>query len=375
MKLPVSNQIFRWNTFTAVRTTGWMIVGLAVLRLVTLPPSPELVGDDSLPESVSMIRRGGHQDWIDPEGSRMIGRLRGKKVAWVSGSSILIHGPNGKKSRLPGEVLSVVTGPNGPEFKVVEYYIAGARLLEIYTVALEALRLNSEVIVVALNPLYVFNPSALFGRKQLFKSGVRNWWTVEDWPMQFLLASPSDHFWVMFGQFVPKMPIPDWFQKVHSRKPFKRPQSADENLMFTRPVQFWSYFEVPEVPEMVANNKKTSGSIWQHGALRLSDPENASWNRSIIRSLFDRINRSGVSAIVYLPSVNPALLENKYNMEIYQKVRAEFAALASLHAGDRTLVLDIFPDEILDSIEFHDNIHLRDPGRLPQYMADLISQL
>ncbi len=354
--------------------------GLPVTPRVTLPSDPEFV-DQSLP-SAEKIK---------------------KRIAWISDSSSVIYRPGAKfldfttmkeNSLLPLKTLEIIDASEPGTYGIDLYLRLSLRSLESYTLTALALENKPDVVVLTLNPFFVFNSHAFFKGDSHFARASGVWAEhTSSWPWLLTLTSPADHLWSLlarrlnvfakaplFAKDVAELKQGFWnsiFPELKGSGVSILPPS-EENLKENAMI-FWvvQRYLRGDLSKIVNEKNEAINSLWYRQLIRLSDFDANSLNRVALEKTLRLLKASGVKAIIYLAPVSDAIREDAVAWEYYQSVKAAVRDIGAAYDDDRIGVIADMPPEKLSSSLFvsNDDVHMEDEGDFDLFLAEEILKL
>lgn len=361
-----------------LRIAGWTFLFLVLISVAltrpTVLPKADLVHMDTGPNDLRWVR-----DDFDlfPKGKDL-------NVAWLSGSSIVIK--NG--DNLPQRVQQLMSSDEGVPTRAFVYSVSARRTLDTYTMVQDALERKPDVMVLVINPFWVFNSKAVFNKQNLFNHAAKLWWNESDWLWQFTLTAPANHLYNLLGRHIPIIADRHHYVRYarkESRKLFGvslipeavRPQKKPGNtaLKFSQSLQFWLLFKKFNGDiEQFFPKGRSDPMRWQLAAISQADTDLSSWPVEIMHQMLSKIRDSGVRTLLYVAPISPQMRgmgsRNGYNavLNTMQDLKGEYE-------NEKLRFIVNMPKNITDSIEHRDYLHLREPGELPTLISKQLSEL
>ncbi len=354
--------------------------GLAITPLITLPSDPAFINDEAQQVKADL------------------------KIAWISDSSSVIYKPGakfldfatmGENALLPVETLKALK-PLSVHNPHIDLYIRlSLRSLESYTLTQLALARDTDLIVLTLNPFFVFNNHAIFKGDSHFPRASQTW--VADrsaWPWLPLFPSPSDHLWALWGRhFDIFARAPAFAEDIHDTKMMLwsglfptlkgednkplRPESAQnlkENAMI-----FWvtQRYLKGDMSKLVNDKNEAVNSKWYRQLIRLTDLDETSFNHAILIRTLEQIKASGKRALIYLAPVSENLRDDEAAWNKYQEIKAELQRIKNIYDDENITIIVEFDMYSLKESVFvkDDDVHLNAAGRIPEILANTIASL
>lgn len=354
--------------------------GLAITPLITLPSDPAFINDEAQQVKADL------------------------KIAWISDSSSVIYKPGakfldfatmGQNALLPVETLNTLKtlGVHNPHIDL--YIRLSLRSLESYTLTQLALARDADLIVLTLNPFFVFNNHAIFKGDSHFARASQTWMADRStWSWLPLLPSPSDHFWALLGRhFDIFSRAPAFAEDIHDTKNMlwsavfpalkgkdnksPRPESAQnlkENAMI-----FWvtQRYLKGDMSKLVNDKNEAVNSKWYRQLIRLTELNETSFNHAILIRTLEQIKASGKMALIYLAPVSENLRDDEAAWTSYLAIKAELEKLKRLYDSEKMMLVVNMEPEVLKNTVFakDDDVHLNDSGKLSAFLASQIQKL
>lgn len=322
-------------------------------------------------------------------------------IAWLTGSSALLLKP-GKEGAdawasvefLPDKVNEVLENKFKIEARTFLYLIASQRILDTYTMVLDAVSRKPDAIVLSLNPFWTFNNQAVFYRPSLFNRGADLWWNSDDWPWLFTLSPPSSHLWNWVGRHFRLLAARHDYQiyliqrgkaligtdlkelRDKEAAPVKGGvEKRDTQVEFRQPLMFWVLFRTYAGDlSYFFPHGEVNVQAWQTAALRLANTNARTWPYSIVRKTLTTLRNSGIPAFVYIPPVSPEMNNNATAMESYDNVVSAIEELRRVYESDKLRIVTHFPKNVVDSMNFHDYMHVDKGGTFPECFSEYLSK-
>lgn len=356
--------------------------GLSITPRITLPSDPEFV-DLSLPS---------------PQDVR-------KRIAWISDSSSVIYKPGAKfldfstmkdNRLLPVKTLEILNSSVSDSYGIDLYLRLSLRSLESYTLSALALEKRPDVVVLTLNPFFVFNNHALFKGESHFARASAVWARdPHTWPWMLLFTSPGDHLWSVFiSRFKVFSAAPAFAHdvaavkkifwdglfpklKLETQQEDAIPRS-EENLKENSMI-FWvvQRYLQGDISKLVNERNEAINSKWYRQLIRRTNFSSESLNYIILVSILEKLKANRVKALLYLAPVSENLRQDPDAWAQYESVKSTLRTLAQ-HYGDDALriITDIPPADLKGTVFVKDDdVHLEADGDLDQFLAREIIQL
>ncbi len=362
------------------------IAGWTLLSLVLIGPQPTKQPVVLKGQVIGMNTGANNLQWVRNDFGEFPadGYLN---VAWISGSSIKLA-----KGRvleyLPQKVNRLMSSKEGIPTRDFVYLIDARRILDTYTMVLDALARKPDAMVLVINPFWAFNSKAVFLKQNLFNHGARLWWNASDWPWQFALTEPANHLYNLVGRHVPLITDRNNYIKYLREKsrelfgvslipspvtPLNRP--GNETLKLSQPLKFWLLFQVfnGDAEQFFPNGQMNTGA-WQLAAMSQADTDLSSWPVYIMRKMLNKIRASGVPTLLYVAPVSSEM-RGMGSRKGYNAVLNTMQNLKSEYENDRLRFVVRIPASITNSLSHSDYLHLSAPGELPAYLSTQLSEI
>jgi hypothetical protein len=301
----------------------------------------------------------------DPRGFRATtpARLADElRIAWIGGSSLLIHqAGSSERAFLPERVLDAIRAEAGESPRVLDYVLNAQRAFESWICTLDALRRDPDIVVVTLNPLFVYNTRApLFRRWLLGAAAQRLVWAPRAWPELLAFAEPSDLAWASLSGVFPA--VRD--RAVLGGRFARVPELLRLRVVtHDQPLQFWEH----------AAQRRLGAPVlgWQEAALlRHQNTAPGSANDRLLDRLLGALADSGLPSLVYVAPVAPEVMADARMRAAVEAVEAQLAGKRARFNSPRLQIVSENPSHTLAGMRFADLVHLEDEsGELPAWLA------
>lgn len=368
----------------ALFTVLWLVViGMLLPQVEVFVPTPSGLTD---PAVIPMCAEREDPRWVRSDLTDLRAHGGPGATAWISGSSIRLKSRNaagvGRKdvAFLPERVRQILDQERPAATRTYLYYQSRRRLLDTYTLVEDALGRNPGALVVVLNPFWVANGQSVFSLESLFSGGARLWWNRDDWPLQLALVPPRSHLWNFAGRHLPVLSSGYDLRRRFDPAPEDAAEpsepAARNPISYRQPLTFWALHRFHGGDRSrVLRRGRLDPEAFQAAAMELSELKIGSWQEEIVRRLLRRIQDSSVPAVVYLAPVSPTLGELPGAAAAHSRIVAAVEALKAEFGSETLRITARFPQEVLESLEFRDLLHLSDDGQLSRFLADELSEL
>ena len=371
MNMLTARMSYQPTLWGLLRIAAWTCLFLYLFALVLPAPQPTRTDPISTgrPDVIPMKWEEGDLKWTrenpDLPGNRTT-------IAWVADSSAKVIGvdPITKSTlvqALPTQIMDLLDRDYNNKLDMLFYYTKARREAETYAMLLEAISHKPDVLVLTLNPFWVYNQYAFAQADSLFGTALNNRGLSSDHLVfASFLVNPRDTAYSLVGNhfrlFRDNLGYHRLF--VHDTSSSATRKSSDKpneliDVYFKYPLDFWL----------------DMGGRW-HGdrvrkLMRVSNPEKAYWNRYFLRLELERLTEAGIPTFIYLAPVSPELMTNQADVDGYLAVMDALQRFFANAPSNIRFDLKI-PPEIIGSIKFGDLYHYKDSGMLPDYLASKI---
>ena len=351
-----------------LRICAWMLVGLVLIGVVAPLPTPGLAVNkynkqlrrDPLSRVVTL-------DQNDPRGFLKTRDGNAFTIAWVGPSTLQNLAKTGN-GFIPADVRKRLPEIDGRPVHVDIYFMSGARVLDIYAGVQAALHSDADLVVVDMNPLWLFNDRAVQGFENL--NGVTFANTFDEpgqWGVAASTYSPSDLALGLAGRWV--RAIRDrWSYSAELRRRVaflnrldvsKPPPSAAKPselqivAEMREPVEFWSRYR-RTIPVTASTRAR------QIEFFKQSDFSGRAFGDLVVDRLLASLAASGKPAYVYMPPLAPdAMLDPSIATRLVG-IEQHLAAIASRHPAPLLQVRSESLGRVLPPMPFKDLAHVQD---------------
>lgn len=354
--------------------------GLPVAPRVTLPSDPAFVTEQG-----ALTTDGLHIAWISDSSS----------VIYKPGAKFLDFSKMGENGLLPLQTLDELKRQGVTDPHMDLYIRLSLRSLEAYTLTRLALEADADIIVLTLNPFFVFNDHAVFKGQSHFARASQVW--ISDapaWPWLALFPSPSDHLWALIGRHfkvlsdapafagdVQILKSSIWmtiFAPLNGRDDQTRSGDSGEGLKENSMI-FWvtQKYLNGDLSKLVNEKNEAVNSKWYRQLIRLNNLDENSFNHIILLRTLEAIKASGKRALIYLAPVSENLRDDPEAWEQYRAIKDKLDGLSQAYGGKNISIVTEIPEEALAGSVFvkDDDVHLNAAGKFPQFLAASIKKI
>jgi len=357
------------------------VAAISFLLIGSLFPDRHRVYEDSnynrvngiATDGVARITSGGRSDLhgfqprVDDDSFR---------IAWVGGSSIQSIGDD-FYTFIPAEVARAMpTIDGGRQVTTDVYFLSGIRALDNYMAVLAAVDDEPDMIVVTINPAWVFNNTA-----------TRGWDELDPHAVQLLAADPRSA--TLFAPYLApsdvvlgaasyaSAPVRDRIR--HSKAISDRlsgftlldratpnevdpPDELDQVRAMNIPVAFWRKYRLAPIPDQTLGERQAQ-------ILLESDLDARSINRAVLDDMARITANSGIPTYVYVAPVNHEFLEDPVVDEAVADIEAEIASHADRWSAANQRFVPTNLSRYIEPFAFADLIHIQEPDAVSNYLA------
>jgi hypothetical protein len=369
------------GALSLLRIVAWTLVGLLVIGTVVRAPAVRPGAAYNKKIKTTWVR-DVTLDKNDPRGFKTRKDRKAFTIAWIGPSTLQNISPE-RYSFIPADVRERIPEVNGRPVKIDMYFLSGARVMDLYAATANALATKPDMVMVDLNPIWLFNDTAITSWTNL--NGVTFRHLVGDpasWPLIAAFDQPQD---VVLGLAGAKLPaIGDrWSYAQKLREELTHlsaldipspaptptakadPKSLAAVATMSAPLDFWQLFRPPADP-------RSDRATRQLGLLRQSRPDGSVLNDLVVDRLLAALAGAGVPAIAYVPPVSPELFQAPGADEALSRIEQHLAELAAQHRSPTLVVKSEEAGRGLPPLKFNDLVHLAEDGPFVTYLSDLI---
>jgi len=365
-----------------LRVAGWMIVGMLLIGVVwpaspvDLAKSPDNKGfSNTYVRSVSM-------DSNDPRGFAPVEHEDGFTIAWIGGSTLRTS-PSGldeyvAADYIPLQVQRFIPRLQGKPVYIDMYYMASARTFDLYAAAQAALSTSPDLLVMGLNPLWLFNEKTIQRRSNLDEGlAASDVLDVGSWPIRSALLSPSDLVLGTAARGLPAVrdrwsyaqdfqgPLDRLSPLDRSSPPAPGPLSElDEVAAFIAPLQFWAGYPKRPAQTEPTQNERDLGNLQYAYAGR------SKFSDAVVGRIFSAIEASGVPTYVYLDAISQDQLQEPRIDAQLRLIEDHLQSIADQYQGVNLTVRSKSAARRLPPMQFADRYHLANARVFAPYLAD-----
>jgi hypothetical protein len=381
----IADRLIDWlRTRVGYAPTRWSLARIAAFAVVGL-----LVTSLIVPNRISDILDGKYNGLAtksvrsvalplaDTRGFEPTKRPKQFRVAWIGGSETLGVGV-GHRAFIPGRTARNIGKVDGKRISTDVFYLDAIRLSDELSALGTALASKPDMVVVSLNPVWVMNDVAvqqwnyLDGNLALHASS-----SPAAWPIIASLVSPGDVGWKVLSRLSSAVDDRyDWGVRLNEKTdgisflhPVKHPKPVKQTelgaLALRRPVDFFLEHA------MAGRSEPDDPLASQLLVLEREVESSSAFNKSVLRAMFDLIDRAGVDAYFYVPPINPEIYATPAAKEYIAELR-KMLAEATAGRTNAHLVFDTqgLQDRIPATTEFEDLVHTLDPRPEASILSD-----
>lgn len=364
------------GVWSVLRILVWTGVGLVLIGLLAPAPFPTLssnkynakIPDRSHARVVTL-------DKNDPRGFRRTKDGKAFTIAWVGPSTLQNIGK--RYSFIPADVRDRIPELDGRPVVVDIYFMSGARVLDLYSATQAAIASDADMIVLDLNPLWLFNDRAVQAWETLNGTTFAD---VVDQPSQWGLAatfySPSDvalglagrklaairDRWSYSAEIRDRIRV---FNRLDTSTPppaKARPSELDQVALMQEPLEFWSKYR-PTV------SAKASVRDRQLAFLEQSDVSGGTLSDRVVDKLLGSLADAGRPAFVYVPPLAPDAMADPKISAVLAGIETHLGEAAARHRSPLLEVRNQSLGRVLPPGKFNDLVHIAEDGPIVTLLA------
>jgi hypothetical protein len=367
--------------------TRWSLARIAVVAVVGL-----VLASMVIPGRISNILDGKYNGlatkntrsvalpYGDTRGWDPTSRPKQFRISWIGGSETL--GVGGKhRAYIPQVVSKAISTVDGKQISTDVFYLDAIRLSDELSALGTALASKPDMVVISLNPVWVMNDLAVqpwdYLDGNLALHGAKS---PATWPVLASLVSPGDVGWKALSELSSAVDDRyDWGVKLtdktsglsflHEVKNAKQPALSKLGaLALRRPVDFFA-----EHGKVSQPNETLSDS--QLDILVREDSSKSAFNKTVLRAMFDLVDRAGVDTYFYMAPINPTTYQTPKGKKYLGKLRT---LLAEATAGRTNAHVVFDPQGLQDRVPptgYEDLVHVLDPRPEAGVLADDLCSL
>ncbi|MEM9469518.1 MAG: hypothetical protein AAF988_05090 [Pseudomonadota bacterium] len=347
-----------------LRVCLWTIFFSLLAHLLAPKVKPQLPHNDILKTS-SITPLASTPS--DPRYTRLdLKKVPDNSIIWVGGSSLAIMEDNKENYTFLPSLID--TG--------LQQHLSikmASRLLDTYTMTLDAIEREPDVLFVALNPFWILNDKSLFFKTNLMNRGTALWTNENDWPLMPLLSSPGNLLWNGLGRHHAVMANGyDYLKLAQPPKPKKVKRiepKQKRKLTYNQPLLFW----ISQRYDTETDFSLFDTRQWQLKSMEQNNEEESQLAQQLLRNMFKRIKDSGIPTLIYLAPTDYSLTETNA-IEGLRAVQRQINKIAYEYKSPNIRLVSV-PFETYDTLTFKDYLHLSDAGTLPGVLSAQIESM
>jgi hypothetical protein len=357
-----------------VRTLAWLVLGMYLVGLVIPAPHPPIQRARQLH---GLPMRDLMLDKNDPRGWREVKKDPHKfTIAWIGGSTIQTVEP-GHGSFLPLDVRDRVPTIDGRPVEVNMYLMEASRIFDLNVVTAEALATKPDLVVLDLNPLWLFNPNAVQEWDNLNPAATpRLIPDPDNWPLMASLYSPSDlalsaassHLGSIRDRWTYSRKLSTVVDKFSAVTEAPLPTGRAPKLSGARliaamnsPLSFWNRFRPNADPD--------PAFAGYPAYLRQAKTDGSALNDTIIKRMLKTMSDSKIPALAYLSAVDPATLTHPATDAALHRVESHLQEIAAPYDAGTLQVQWQSGIRLVHGLEFRDMAHMTYDAPFADLMA------
>ena len=364
-----------------VRIVVWMLVGLIGIGLVYHAPAVKLSKTIYNKKITNPYVRDVTLDYNDPRGFVHLKHKNAFTIAWIGASTLQSIEP-GRYTFLPSDVQELLPKVDGKQVYVDMYFMSGARTFDLYAATQAAIASGADMIVISLNPVWLFNDSAIQGWPNLNGvTAVNTLKSPSNWPLDASLLSPSDAVLGEVSRFIPsinnrwsyaqslnrKVAKLSPLNTSHPPKPPKHPSQLQQISAMSVALSFWAKYRP-------GTSKGTSVTDRELAFLAGGDPGKDSYNKVIVNQMFKSLKAYNKPVILYVDAIETSAMKNPAIDAQLTRIENEVRAISEKYQSPNMYVHWQSVGRDVTGLKFDDIVHLADDRPLAVYLAGQVCQ-
>lgn len=360
------------HPLSLVRTLAWMLVGLCLMGFVVPAAAAPLSHTRALRgTSVRdvILNKNDPRGWAQPRQDPHTFR-----IAWIGGSTIQTVPP--RPGFLPADVVQRLPKIDGRPVQVTMYLMEASRVVDLYAATAEALSTKPDMVVLDLNPLWLFNTSEIQEWTNLNPAALPHLVTRPGtWPLLAAMYSPGDAALSIAAR--PSTAIRDrWsysqrlqhdldrislVNQAPAKKSTAQLSGAALIATMTSPLAFWNYYRL--IPSDVPTLERYPEE------LRLAKTDGSALNDLVVRQMLGALAASHIPSLAYLSAVDPTTLTNPATEQALERVESHLRQIAGTTSARTLQVQWQSGTRLVHGLAFRDMVHMTNDAP----MADLLA--
>lgn len=364
-----------------LRTLVWVVVGIYLIGL--LAPAPK-AGLASIPYNKVALRHTSVRDLIlDKNDAR--GWVQRRKdpskftIAWIGGSTIQTvrtyhHG------FIPVDVTRRLPRINGKPVRVNMYLMEASRIYDLYAATAEALRSKPDMLVLDLNPIWLFNPNAIQSWPNFNPAVLGSLITDPgNWPLLAATDSPTDVALSAGGSHLGAVRNRwSYAEKLRSlvNNLSPKPKTIDPKVTPPRltgvalvasmqnAYAFWNAYRL--IPANTPVSKRYPAFMAQ------AKTDGSALNDSIVARTLQMIGKSRIPSVAYTSAVNPKELADPSVDATLRRIESHLGAIAGHNSFPTLRVQSRSAVRYVTGLKFRDMVHTTFDPPIVDYLSGVI---
>jgi hypothetical protein len=378
-----------------VRIHVWAIAFLVVISLVLPTRAGKLDSAPGFPSQIPLFSSNASKilqrltlDGADQRAFRKspFGKQR-FRIAWIAGSEGAVYPPDHREGTyLAALAAKVLPKIDGRRVGIDLYAMPGIRLADIYFALLDAIKSKPDMIVIALNPVWVLNPVATHQWTQLDSKAAN---ILIDkppsWPLAASMLSPSDLVWGWASAHLKAVDdrasySDDLQNLVKDLGPLDRSKLAEATKAQTpdRTQQVLSESTLAFWFEHRLHEPRASGpDSWAKWIAESNKGESA-LNDMLLRAIAQELRAAKIPSYVYLAQVNSGWLTTNNAVEsAVGGVEHQLVDMRGSFASENILYQPITASRFVQPLVFRpgDPVHMQAAAAMGPYLAEQLCTL
>lgn len=362
--------------WSIVRTLIWVLVGIYVIGLVLPAPKVDFQKTHyNVPLQGTRVR-DLILDKNDPRGWQHVKKNPHHfTIAWVGGSSIQTVKP-GHHGFLAVDTLHRLPKIDGKPVQVNMYLMESSRIYDLYVAVQDAIASKPDMIVLDVNPIWVFNPNAIQSWTNLNSTALSELISHPGaWPLIAAIDSPSDAALALADNLGAVRDRWSYAEKLHDAidklapnaappKPATHLSGVELIATMQESLSFWNYYRLipsgtpgaERYPAMMAESK-TDGSVL---------------NDYIVGQMFGALADSKIPSLAYMAAVDPSTFRFPGVDATLARIENHLQQIADQHRSPTLLVRSKSATRYASGMQFRDMVHMTYAAPVVDYLSKQI---
>jgi hypothetical protein len=368
------------SPWSLLRIMVWVAVGLVLIGMAYPVPGPKLSDNKYNAKIKDPLARIVTLDENDPRGFRATKEDRNDfTIAWVGPSTLQSISPT-RYGFIPADVRDRIPRIDGRKVVVDIYFMSGGRVVDMYAATEAALKSDADMIVIDLNPLWLFNDRAIQAWENLNgTTAVHLIGHPSQWDLVAELYSPSDvvlglasthlpsirNRWSYAAEIRRHVHVFDRLDVAHPPPATKAPSELDRIALMQEPIEFWTRYR-HSVPASASIRDRQAAFLEQ------SDVSGGTVNDVVVDHLLAAVAHSGLPAYLYVPPLAPDAMTDPTISATLAGIERHLGEIAARHRSPLVEVNNESLGRVLPPTSFNDLAHVKDDGPIVTYLTRAI---